>query len=271
MTDLDNGADLRERMDHATSELSAPDHLTSVVLADGRRLRRRRRVLTVATGTAAAAVVAALVVASLGGDASTTGADVATQPTPTPTSESSASPRGETPSPWDGGGEPFPEAPPGWWDAPGHLLASQLQVHLPDGVSVVRTEEDTGWLHGELDAPTGPGGFEVILYPPDPDKGRDNLARSRCGKQARYTDTCEEIDDADGKPVGRVATFLQGQVTFYEATLLGPEGGLVHLGTWNSTDEKPGDGTEPSAERPPLTPDQLRELVQDPAWTSYRP
>lgn len=279
MTDLDHGADLRERMDAATTDLVTPAGLTDAVLSDGRRLRRRRRTLAASGGVVAAGVVAALVAVNLGGGTATTGTDVATQP-PAPPAATVTVP-GDTPSSWNGEGDPFPEPPPGWWDAPGHLLAAQLQVALPDGVSVARSEEDTGFLQAELDAPDGPGRFEVILYPPDLAAGEERTtgnargpghrSRTKCGLQARYADTCEELTDRDGRTIGRVVTFPQHQVTFYEATLLGPDGGLVYLATWNATDEKPGTGTEPSSETPPLTPEQLRDLVQDPAWTSYEP
>ncbi len=292
MTDLDNGADLRERMDRATADLLTPDGLADAVLTDGRRLRRRRRALTAATGTAAAAVVAALVTVSLGGGTATTAGDVATQPTPTP------APSGGLPSAWvsdDSQAEPY-QPPAGWWDAPGHLLASRLQLALPDGVSVEKSEEDAGSLLSTLDSPTGPGGFQLILYPPDPEQGAvpegpvtytdgagnehtavyadgpANRSRAECGPQAGYTDTCEVITRSDGVGVGRVTTTLQdGTITFYEATLLGPDGGLVYLSVWNATDEKPGPGTPTSAEVPPLTLDQLRGLVQDPVWTSWQP
>ena len=99
-----------------------------------------------------------------------------------------------------------------------------------------------------------------------------NLSKVRCGKQARYTDTCEVITDSDGVAVGRLTTNLQdGVITFYEATWLGPDGGLVYLSVWNATDEKPGPDTPTSAEVPPMTLDQLGDLAQDPVWTSYLP
>ena len=103
-------------------------------------------------------------------------------------------------------------------------------------------------------------------------QGRSNLSRVKCGQQSRYTDTCEEIVDADGEPVGRLTSTLQdGTITFYEATRLGPDGGLIYMSAWNATDGKPGPDTAPSADVPPLTVGQLRALVQDPFWTSYTP
>lgn len=306
MTDLDHGADLRERFDHAMNDLSAPDGLTSAVLADGHRLRRRRRVLTASTGVAAAAVITALVAANLGGSAPSTGPQVATQP-PAPTPASTQDPEGGLPSPgpaeWPN--DPFPDLPEGWWDAPADVLLGHLQTTLPEGIEL--TDYDlgptdgapgepgvsAGWLHATLTGPDGPGGFEIILSmpdledPPDPvtttdaagnegtsvlATGPSNLVKVKCGHHARYTDTCEEILDANGVPIGRVTSFLQdGTITFYEATFLGPEGGLVYMSAWNATDGKPNPDTPQSAPVPPLTPDQLRDLVQDPAWTAYQP
>jgi hypothetical protein len=291
MTDLDPGADLRGRLDHATTGLSAPAGLTESVLTDGRRLRRRRRILGVATGTAAAAVAAALVAVSLGGGTTTANPGFATEPSAPHQGSTAGAPISGEPSTWNGEGSPFPEARPGWWDAPGHLLATQLQVGLPDGVSVTRSEEQTGGLLAELDSPTGPGGFQLILYPPEPDEvpdpvtttdaagnehtsayadSRSHRSRTRCDLVGP-PGTCAVIHDADGARIGRVNSFPQDRVTFYEATLLGPDGGLVYLSVWNATDEKPGPDTPASAEVPPLTLDQLRDLVQDPVWTSYRP
>ncbi len=291
MTDLDNGADLRERFDHAMHDLSAPDNLTSAVLTDGHRLRRRRRVLTVSTGVAAAAVITALVAANLGGSAPSTGPEVATQPPP-----STEGPAPDVPAPSDGpDADPFPDFPEGWWDQPADQLLENLEEALPDGVEVVDGDaflQDPG-SGITLSGPAGPGGFQVMLYMPDleeiPDpvtttdaagnegtaimaEGRSNLTRVKCGHQARYTDTCEEILNSDGVTIGRVDTILQdGTITFYEATLLGPEDGLVYLSAWNAVDEKPGPDTPTSAAVPPLTLEQLRAMVQDPAWTSYQP
>ncbi len=307
MTDLDHGADLRERFDHAMNDLSAPDGLTSAVLADGHRLRRRRRILTASTGVAAAAVITALVAANLGGSAPSTGPQVATQP-PAPTPASTQDPKGgglPRPGPAEWPNDPFPDLPEGWWDAPADVLLAHLRTTLPEGIEI--TDYDlgptdrapgepgvsAGWLHATLTGPDGPGGFEIILSmpdledPPDPvtttdaagnegttmlATGPSNLVKVKCGHHARYTDTCVEILDANGEPMGRVTTFLQdGTITFHEATFLGPEGGLVYMSAWNATDGKPNPDTPQSAPVPPLTPDQLRDLVQDPAWTAYQP
>lgn len=75
----------------------------------------------------------------------------------------------------------------------------------------------------------------------------------------------------DGNPVGRLTSLSQDAVTFHEVTLLGPDGGLVHVVGWNATDVKPGPATPPSAEEPPLTLEELRTLAESPAWTDWTP
>ena len=39
----------------------------------------------------------------------------------------------------------------------------------------------------------------------------------------------------------------------------------------NSTDDKWGLGSATTADAPPLTLEQLRDIAADPVWTSYRP
>lgn len=297
MTDLDHGADLRERIDLALSGVSAPAGLTETALAGGHRLRRRRRTLTVLSGAVAATVVV-LVASGLGGGSPSTEGPVATEPPASP----KADPR--TPSPAPEGDSPFPDLPPGWWDAPADRLLDQLEAALPDGVAVVDHQlapsdrapgepaVARGWLSATLSSPTGPGGFEIILYPPDLETPPDPVtstdangdehtsayaaspssrSETRCGPRAAYADTCEALFASDGTRIGRLTSTLQdGTITFYEVSLLGPEGGRLYLSSWNANDAKPGPDTEPSAPVPPLTLDELRALALDPAWTTYR-
>ena len=293
-----DGDDLNALMERAVGGLEPPtERLGAHAVAVGRRTRRRRRLGAAALTTAAAVAATAMVLPQLTADPTTARdrtpgpADRAAEPTP--------SPSGGTPTPHDGA-DPFPNVvPPGWWDAPSVRLVDQLEAALPDGVTIAALDRhmrdgDTGSLLGTLATPGGQGGFQILLYPPDieaiPDpvtttdaagnevtsvyaEGPANASRVRCdGKQGRYLDTCEEILDADGQPVGRLGSTLQDDaITFYEATLLGPEDGLVYLSVWNATDEKPGPGTPASAPVPPLSIEQLRELVENPAWTSYQP
>ena len=271
MTDLDHGADLRERIDIAMSGVSAPAGLTETAIAGGHRLRRRRRTLTAVSGAAAAAVVV-LLASSIGGGSPSTGPQIATEPPASPNVDTM------TPSPGPEGDSSSPDLPPGWWDAPADRLLEQLETALPAGVEVVDHElapsdrapgepdVSAGWLSATLSSPTGIGDFEVILYPPD-----DEPAPG-CGPRAAYTDTCKVVLGSDGTFIGRLTTTLQDRtITFYEVSLIGPEGGRIYLSTWNANDGKPGPDTQQSAPVPPLTPKQLRELALDPAWTSYRP
>ena len=305
MTDLHDGADLRERIDRALADLHAPAGMTESVLVEGHRLRRRRRVLTGGSGLAAAAIIAALVVPSLGGGTSGAGPEIATEPPAPSQAAPSPSADGQTPSHAPDGGSPFPDPPAGWWDLPADELLSQLRTALPRSVEVTdfqlapsdrapgEPDVSPGWLHATLTGPSGPGGFEIILYSPalkvtpDPVSSTDangdehtsvyatgpsNRSETRCGRRTPTTDTCEEILDAEGRPVGRVTSNLQdGTITFHEVSLLGPDGGRVYMSAWNATDGKPGPDTLQSASVPPLTLDQLKDLARDPAWTSDRP
>ena len=49
------------------------------------------------------------------------------------------------------------------------------------------------------------------------------------------------------------------------------DGGTVSIDASNSTDDKWGLGSSTTADEPPLTLRQLREIAADPVWTSYRP
>jgi hypothetical protein len=303
MTDLDHGADLRERIDRAMSDLSAPEGLTPAVLTEGHRLRRRRRVLTSATGLAAAAVVAGLVVANVGGGTPSTETGFATEP--------SAQPSVDQPSPSAGLPSLAPETdlesyepPPGWWDMPSEQMAAHLEQLLPEGVtaSEVVTESDdpapgqdpinSGWLHATLEGDAGPGGFEIILYPPELDnvpdpvtttdaEGNENTQmyaegtsyqqRTNCPGNLIRPDSCVEITGGGGVHIGRESVTTTRGVTVHEVVVNGPDGGLVYFATSNSTDDKWGALSTVSANEPPLALDQLRELALDPVWTSYQP
>jgi hypothetical protein len=301
MTDLHDGADLRERIDRAMSDLSAPAGLTETALTHGRRLRRRRRIVTAGSGLAAVAVIAALVVPALSGGGPSSGPGIATEP-PAP-SEKAPSPSadGQTPSLAPEDGSPFPELPAGWWDMPSAEMVAVLEALLPDGVRVVEAETrretsdpDEPWepadggLHGILEGPDGPGTFQIILYGPDltelPDPvtttdaaGNEhttayggsptNGSRIKC---RRYHDTCEPITDVRGDQIGHVASNVERGTSYFDVTLLGPDGGALYFYVADSTGEKPG-YEPPTADAPPLTPDQLRSLAEDPAWTSYTP
>jgi hypothetical protein len=308
MTDLEHGAELRERIDRAMTDLSAPEGLTEVTLTRGHRLRRRRRVVTAASGVAAAAVVAALVVPALDSGSTGTGPGIATDPPASPSATQRSvpvAPNGQTPSP--GPGEPsgsFPEQPEGWWDMPSKQMATHLEELLPDGVSVVDVDtvmEDvapgeepvtTGTLHATLETEAGRGGFEILMYPPEPDvvpdpvtttdaegnehtsvypQGPSYQERTSCPGNLIRPDRCVEITGGGGVHVGRASATTTGGVTVREVVLHGPDDGLLYFATANSTDSKWGGGSTTSAAVPPLNLDQLRKLALDPVWTSHTP
>ena len=240
----------------------------------------------------------------MGGGSPSTDPGFATEP-PAPAPTSSEKPITGLPSlAPDGPGDAFPDLPEGWWDAPADQLLEQLQDALPEGVVITDSELAPpdrapgdpavyeGWLHATLDGPAGPGGFEIILYMPDLEEdpgpvvstdadgdehtqilltGPSNERQIRCDR-AGYADTCRQLTSEDGTIIGRVTTNLQdGAITFYEISLVGPEGGRIYMSAWNATDSKPGPDTPSSATVPPLTLDELQALAEDSVWTSYQP
>jgi hypothetical protein len=303
MTDLDHGADLRERFDRAMRDLAAPEGLTAAALTEGHRLRRRRRVLTVSAGVAAAAAVTALVTASLGGSTPNTGPQVATEP-PAP-APSKVPP---TDAPLD------PDAR-GWWSMPARIMALELASRLPDGMrltdaEIVNTDpgpgeprrEMEGYLTGALrPAEGGPGKINMVFYPPaagepapdlstggvpsphtevDADgdvtvyvEGPTTTERTTCDPDWLNTpiENCTQLTNDDGEPIGRVLDSTVGGVRSLSVDLLTADGGVVLVNVANTLDEKWPDGATPSAEDVPLDLAALREIAEDPVWTAYRP
>jgi hypothetical protein len=181
-------------------------------------------------------------------------------------------------------------------------MAAVLEGLLPTDVTVAEadTKVETGdpdrplapakgGLNGILEGPSGPGTFQIILYGPDPtslpdpvtttdaagnehttayaDSSPTNRSRIKC---RNYHNTCEPITDANGEQIGHVASNIERGTSYFEVALLGPEGGALYFYVADSTGEKPG-YEAPTADTPPLTPDQLRSLAVDPVWTSYTP
>lgn len=269
MTDHDllppmDEAELRSLLDRSLSDVQAPDRLRDSALTGGRRLRTRRRAGQVAGGLLAAAACTAIVVTTVGGSSGTADPGYAGDPTPT-----------ATPSPTSGAAPDEAvqeERAQGWWDMPSRRMLTVLRTSLPDGVTVTESERHVeatsektmaiGSLHGVLTGPTGPGAFQVLLYPPGANP-------NPVGCQA-YMSTCAPLVDAAGATIGRVSTDAESGTTYHEVLLLGPDGGALYFFVGDSSGEKPG-YERPSAEAPPLSPEQLVTLAQDPAWTDYDP
>ena len=79
------------------------------------------------------------------------------------------------------------------------------------------------------------------------------------------------LRDDQGRRIGRLARLDLGEVVLLSATLRMTDGGTVSIDASNSTDDKWGFGSSTTADKPPLTLAQLREIAADPVWTSYRP
>lgn len=304
MTHLDDGADLRAVIDRAMRDLRAPEHCGPAALVTGRRIRRRRRAASAGAGVAAAAAVtAAVAVPALGGSGGAAPESPAGPASSATTARSAtADPSPATPSPAAGptSGTDL-EQPVGWWDRPSPEMLDVVRSLLPDQVTVTDAETTVetgeaseprvtahGGLSGILQGGNGPGRFQVILYPPfgsgvpDPVTTTDaagvehtmvsaepssHAGRIKC--RAIY-DRCEPITDASGDQVGRVSTDTDRGTTYHEVALLEPDGGALYFYVADSTGEKPG-YEAPTAPTPPLTPEQLRTIAEDPAWTGFEP
>ena len=261
--------DLRERFDRDLADLLPPRDLETAVLSRGRRLRARRRAGQAAGTLVTAAAGTALVLSLLGGSGGTTAEpgfadDPPPAASPTPVTE---------------------EGPTGWWDMPARRMLATLKDALPEGVSVAEADltadgengpiKAIGSLTGVLDAESGPGRFQILLYPPQPapavaaDQGGETpfTQRVQC---RQYMTTCKPLLDDDGIPVGRIATDSDQGTTYYDVFLRGPDGGAIYAYVADSSGEKPGYEL-PSATEPPLTVEELVALARDAAWTSYSP
>lgn len=299
MTHLDDGADLRAVMERSMRDLEAPDRCGPAAMVTGRRLRTRRRVTVSLVGVAAVAAVAALTLPSLGGSGGASpqfAGDPTTAPTPSPKSREISGLPSQVP---EGSGVPI-QMLEGWWSAPGTRLAEQLEQVLPEGVTLESVDttveglpagsdaEMIGGLLGTLSASTGSGAFQIILYPPDLDQVPDPVTTTDAAGNEHTTATasspalqnrikcrgymlrCDAIQDGAGEQVGRLTTSVESGTTYYEAMMLGPDGGALYFYVGDSTGEKPG-YEAPTAEAPPLTLEQLRILAEDPVWTRYEP
>ena len=297
MTNLDDGADLRAVMDRSLRDLQVPDHCGPAALASGRRIRTRRRATAALAGVATVAAVAALTLPALGGSGGPS-----SQFADDPTSEPSDLPETRAVEGWwDIPATRMAELLE--QKLPDGVTIENVDT-TQEGVPAGSDDEMTGGLLGTLSASTGPGAFQIILYTPEvveeadgglgrrhldavaghaeqrPDdlrrrrrrRGDDLSSNSNANriKCRAYMKDCERILDGSSEQVGRLTTDVESGTTYYEAVLLGPDGGALYFYVANSTGEKPG-YEAPTAEVPPLTLEQLRTLAEDPVWTSYRP
>jgi len=190
------------------------------------------------------------------------------------------------------GPAPVPEAPRGWWDMPATEMVGTVEAILPDGVTVTAPgplEADTpeggpahGWINVHLTGSAGPGRLNVSLYPEvaegaEGDEGDELVVTASepssdigCGAEHSGRTTCVQIHDDRGTVIGRRLTNRWGGTLMTEVVLR-RDGGTVYAASANTLDDKWGADSPVSAQRPPLTLDQLEDLVRNDAWVSYRP
>ncbi len=276
----DDEAYVREVLGSAMAGTRPPLDLSRAAIARGRRRRTSRR-LVVATGVAAAGALVAVAAPWLAADpdrAAGRGRDlVATEPP-----------------------VPQPERASGWWDVPSADMVAAVEAILPDGVRVTdpgSLEADTpeggpahGWINAQLDAPSGPGRLNVVLAPdpssftvaddPTMPAGEGRAPGSgpveavpgepdptSCDEVFSGQTTCVQLRDDDGSIVGRRLTNRWGGTVTNEVVLR-RDGGTIYAASANTLDDKWDADSPVSAERPPLTLNQLEDLVRNDVWVT---
>lgn len=288
---------VREVLDSAMTGTRPPHDLSGAAIARGRRMRTRRRLTVVTTVAAAGALVAVAGPWLVGGPdgADSRGSDlVATQP-PAP---ERARPDGW----WDMPATDMVSAVEAILpDGVTVTDPGPLEADSPEGGPAV------GAIVPRLTAPAGPGSLNVILYPPvDPDLVVDGtgtavapegecddpeLAEATscfevspgeeaqvvqtgpatdvgCGGEWTGHTTCAEIRDQAGTLVGRRLTNRSGGTISTEVVLRREDGGTVYASSANTLDAKWGPDSPVSAARPPLSLDQLEDLVRNDVWVT---
>ena len=268
-TDLHDGADLHDLMEHALSDLPTPTaRLHAGALRHGRPLRRRQRAIGGLAAAAVVAAIAAVAVPFVDGTGSRAG-DVASEP-PRP-------PRAEVPF----------VSHPGWWDMRVGPMRARLLALLPDDVDLTsyekvntdhgpgETDAWSGVLRGTLRDATdvGPGSIEIFLVelPQDPSALAD-LRRQHLSCDPDVWDLtdpedtvhCETGDVHGGRPYQRTATFTDQGVTYTEVRRWTGDG-EIYAAVSNSTQRKWGPPA--SAVRAPLTLPELVAVVDSASWT----
>ena len=278
-----NEGALREVMEGSMAGVSVPAaRISAAAVEQGRRLRRRRRAATVVGAAALAAVIGVGVPQAIGND----GRDRSRESGYADSDDAAEVPAAQ---------------PKGWWSMPAGEMADHVIDMLPAGARVVamrtRSEEPgddhrewEGFLVAHIDTPasTGPGGINLhVGLPNTPGPGTGATAPVtvgagapvaassrkdlRCTGYGEELTSCEVLRDKQGRRIGRLSRIDLGKVVLLSATLRTTDGGAVSIDACNSTDDKWGLGSSTRAAEPPLTLKQLREIVADPVWTSYRP
>jgi hypothetical protein len=288
---LPDEADLRDLLERTLSGTTAPPEIGPHALRLGRRLRTRRRVCLAASAVVASAVAALILPAALGGGSATV-VDPAGEP-----SSSATTPTRESPA---------DENTDGWWSMPATDMVSAVEAILPDGVTVTSSGPliaDTpdggpavGWINATVAGPSGPGRLNVMLFPTiadaptaigsatpsatasttesatDPSAedvetgvGDGQASYLSCAAEHTGRTECTQLRNEIDEIIGRRLINHSGPIDTFEVTLL-REGGIVYAAAANTLDDKWGRQSTASADQPPLTLDQLEDLVRNDTW-----
>ena len=283
MTQTDNlhEAELRELLDRTMSGATAPALLAAHSLHQGQKMRSRRRV-GIAAGTVAAGAVAALVL-PMTLSAGPTSGRIQPGGAPSPsTSTPSVSP---------------PTAPPAaWWDQSANDMTSTIRAIKPDGVLVTFSGPVTfspkgggpssdlteGYIAPRLDTATGRGRLHLLLRPIPDERtaspelvgtGKDSItfgvgtlsSAISCDIELGAQTICTPIRDDLGTIIGRRLVQRSGE-TVVNHVVLHRSDGIISAAAMNTLDTTWGPDSPASSELPPLTLDQLEDIVRNDTW-----
>lgn len=169
-------------------------------------------------------------------------------------------------------------------------MVTAVQAILPDRVLVTSsgpltaetaTSPAMGYIAPRLSGPTGPGQLHVVLSPmvdpvadsltaeTDPIDAEPTLPGGNdihCPKNLSSRAQCSELTTADGTLTGRRTSITSGSVTTLEVVLR-RDGGTIYAAATNRLDPEQGQQSSGvSADQPPLTLDQLEDLVRNDTW-----
>lgn len=285
---------VREVLDAAMAGTRPPLDLSTAAMARGRRQRTRRRIAVATTVAAAGALVAVAAPWLTGGGdvADGRGSDVvATQP---------PAPEPSRPDGW------WDVPATDMVAAVEAILPDGVSVTDPGPLTADSPEGGpaSGWVNPTLLAPAGPGSLNVILSPVPtgisagdgtviaPEGGCEQPQLSgvtacndlgpdgsvtvttgtadvdiSCAAELSGRTECVELRDEAGAVVGRRLTNHWGGTVINEVVLR-RDGGTVYAASANTLDEKWGADSPTSAARPPLTLDQLEDLVRNDVWVT---